>query len=191
MPYLIFIRHSISQPQPKVSAHQWMLSVAGQARCTALADRLRSYAIEQIYASPEPKARLTGALLARHLGAVPMEEHIGLMETRRTTAPYFDNIEDFQAAIQRAMAAPDELLFGEETFTAARERFGEAVRQVLLLHPQQTVALVTHGTVLSLYLAPILHRPSFDLWQLWGMPAYVVLSQEDMQVVELVEEVVE
>jgi hypothetical protein len=48
---------------------------------------------------------------------------------------------------------------------------------------------VSHGTVLSLYLAPILQREPYELWRTWGMPAYVVLSLPDMQVVEWVAEV--
>jgi broad specificity phosphatase PhoE len=186
---LILIRHSISQQQPGISAHQWTLTPEGRARCIALAQHLYPYALAHIYTSAEPKARLTGELVAQFLGGLSCNIEEDLHETKRDTAPYHAEVAQFQAAIREAMAHPDELRYGEETFTAARERFGAAVNRLVALHRGQSIALVSHGTVMALYLAQLAQRDVYDIWQQMGMPAYARLSLPDLQLVELVNEI--
>ena len=61
-----------------------------------------------------------GAIGRRETRCPPSETAPNLGETKRQTVPYFDAIKsDFKNAIRTAMAQPDELLFGEETFTDA------------------------------------------------------------------------
>lgn len=189
MPHLIFVRHSITKQQPEVSSHDWTLTPEGEARCAILAEKLKPYAPAVIVTSEEPKARLTGAITARHLG-LPTETEHGLHEHLRHNEPY-TSAEEFLANIRALLTRPDEQLFGEESGTVARQRFEQAVQNILARHPGQTVAAVTHGTVLSLFLA---HRAQLDpvaYWQSIGMPAYIVLSLPDYRVVERVDAVVE
>lgn len=188
MAYLILIRHSISQQQPGVSAHEWTLTEAGRARCTRLAAELRPYQPAVIVSSEEPKARLTAGLVAHELG-LPTETEFGLHEQKRATAPYSD-AETFRASIQRLLTEPDSLVFGEETGSAARERFVHAVTHILARHPGQTVAAVTHGTVLALYLAQAAGLDPVAYWRSLGMPAYIVLTLPDYRVAARVDEVV-
>lgn len=186
---VILIRHSISQQQPGISAHQWTLTPEGRARCIALAQQLYPYGIARIYTSAEPKARLTGELVAQFLGGLPCSIEEALHETKREHTPYFADVAQFQAAIQDAMAHAYELRFGEETFTDARERFANAVNRLVAAHPGQSIALVSHGTVMSLYLAHIAQRNVYDLWMQMGMPGYARLSLPDLELIELVNEV--
>lgn len=182
---LILIRHSISQPQPGLSAHQWALTDEGRLKCVKLAERLHPYALRQIYSSDEPKAVNTAELLRQNLDLPLVQIDTELCETRRATAPYYDSPQAFQAAIHAAMLQSDQLLYGEETFQNARERFSTALHRIIDQHPDQTVGVVSHGTVLSLFLAPLMKRDVFDLWQAWTMPAFVVLSTPDLNVREL------
>jgi broad specificity phosphatase PhoE len=189
MPHLILIRHSVSQQQPGVSAHEWVLTEDGKTRCDHLAEHLREYPIDQIFSSDEPKAHLTAAIVAEKLGLPPVEIHAGLRETHRATAPYFDSAADFQAAIQAAMLEPDKLLFGEETFAAAKHRFANTIAELIAQHPDKTIAATTHGTMMSLYLAEIAGRAVYDLWQSLKMPAYALLTLPVVRFVKLVESV--
>ncbi len=43
--------------------------------------------------------------------------------------------------------------------------------------------------MLSLYLAPLLEGDPFDLWRRLGLPSYVALDAESMEVIERVERV--
>lgn len=65
---LVLIKHSHPQVEPHVTAAEWHLSEVGQARCALLAERLRSYDIQVLVASPESKAIETAELVGERLG---------------------------------------------------------------------------------------------------------------------------
>ncbi|NJR12490.1 histidine phosphatase family protein [bacterium] len=68
------------------------------------------------------------------------------------------------------------LLFGEETFTAAQTRLDATLHDVMARHPHETIAAVSHGTVMALWLAPLMQQPAEHIWQALGMPAYAVID---------------
>lgn len=177
MTHLILIRHSISQPQPGVSAHQWTLTPDGKARCALLAHHLRHYQITHLATSDEPKAYSTARLLADHLNiAVPLIVDQGFRETCRDTAPYFSSEGEFQAAVRQAMSTPDQVIFGEEAFDDARRRFTAALVRLVNSYRNETLAVITHGTVMSLLLGHISEKSTFEIWRGLGMPAFAVLT---------------
>jgi broad specificity phosphatase PhoE len=183
MPVLILVRHSISRQQPGVSAHEWELTDEGRARCKVLAERLKVYQPEIIITSPEPKAQQTAKILAAELGK-RLEVEADLQEHRRATATYFADIREFEAKVHEMLTKPDELIFGEETGTAAYNRFRRAIESILARHPARNVAAVTHGTVMSLFVAQVAGINPINFWQDLGMPAYVALSLSDFQIIE-------
>ncbi len=185
MSALILVRHAASQPQLETSAHDWQLADSGRDQCRLLADRLRPYNITQIVSSDEPKAVQTGMLIADYLGRLPFTHDADLRETHRKTAPFFTDEATFRQAIAAAMHQPQQLRYGEETFDAARFRFAAAVERLTSTRADETIALVSHGTILSLYLAHCMNVPSFAIWSLLDMPAYAVLSLPNLQVREL------
>lgn len=177
MTHLILVRHSITQPQPGISAHQWALTAEGQARCAALAAQLRLYHITRIASSDEPKAIATAQLLAAHLEiATPLIVEPDFRETLRETAPYFDSEGEFHAAVRAAINNPDEVVFGEESFSAARRRITLALGRVMNAHRNETLVVVTHGTIMSLLLGHVSERDTFEIWRGLGMPAFAVLT---------------
>lgn len=185
MSELILIRHSMSKQQRDVNSQQWTLTEEGNDLCKLLAEQLRSYDISCVYTSEEPKAYLTGKIVADALN-IPCKKAVNLQETCRDSVPYFDVLHDFQEAIRRAMRSPDELLFGEETFTNARKRFASQIDTLIEQHPDQTLAITTHATVLSMYLGHILQRDPVEIWNAMRMPAYAVLSLPEKNLVKLV-----
>lgn len=113
--------------------------------------------------SEEPKARATAAALAAALG-VPHRPMVGLDEQLRYTTPFRTDPAGFQADMRRLVDQPQAVVFGEECADDARTRFGNAVQAVMRANPQDTVAVVTHGTVISLLVA---HAGGLDPWPLW------------------------
>ena len=74
-------------------------------------------------------------------------------------------------------AGLDALVFGNETAVQARERFETAVSHLTQTHPQETIILTSHGTVLTLFISQ--HNPTlnaFQFWQALTMPQAFVLS---------------
>ena len=187
MSHLILIRHSLSHQQPGISAHEWGLTDEGRQRCGTLAAQILSYNVRFVFSSFEPKAIQTAEAVVSALSLPNSQIIDGLEETHRATSPYYKNVGDFQAAVIDAMHHPDKVLFGEEAFGAARERFDETLARLMEKHPDETIAAVSHGTVMSLWLAPLLNRPVEEVWQAMGMPAYAVIDWPDKRVIHFQE----
>ena len=88
--------------------------------------------------------------------------------------------------IELMLRKPDQLVLGEETASAALDRFERAILRVISAHPDQTIAVVSHGTVIAMFLAQHSHQPAFSLWRQMGLPSYAVLGLAEMALTELV-----
>jgi broad specificity phosphatase PhoE len=183
---LIFIRHSAVAKDPNISPHDWPLSEDGRSRTHALIPQITLVSEAtptHIITSQERKASETGQIIADALG-IPCTAAPGLQEHDRTGAPYLPNQADFEAAIMRLFEHPGELVFGNETADQARTRFTQAVHSLLAQYPSDTLAIVSHGTVLTLFLAH--HNPDLDpisFWQQLKLPDLAVVSLPHMNLV--------
>lgn len=180
-PNLILVRHSAVHTNPTLPSHEWTLTEDGRSRCQTLAAQLQSYPLDQFITSHELKAIETGQMLADALG-VPCQAAPGLQEHDRRGVPYFASKIEFETAVTTFFTHPTELVFGAETAVQARERFGTAVQQQLANHPQKNLAIVAHGTVMTLFICQ--HNPQLDplpFWQALTLPCAFVLSLPDYQ----------
>jgi broad specificity phosphatase PhoE len=182
MRYLILIKHSLPEIIPDLPAAQWQLSDEGRRRCVALAEQLRPYQPAAVVASREPKAAETGAIVARQLD-VPFATAEGLHEHDRSNVGWGPS-EDFMAAVAAFFARPSELVMGRETADAARERFAGALERALAAQPRGNLAIVAHGTVITLLVAA--HNPvePFSFWESLELPSFVVLALPGMTLVD-------
>jgi broad specificity phosphatase PhoE len=184
---IILVRHAQSQVDRERPVSQWGLTEAGRQRCTPLADRLAGYGPNLIVTSLEPKALQTGAIVAARLG-LPCETAAGLHEHLRDQVGWLE-----QPAFEQAVAAfferPGELVFGEETASQVRERFESAVRSMLAAHPGKTIAVVAHGTVITLLAARYAAVEPLPFWKRLHMPAIVVMSLPELELLEVIESV--
>ncbi len=73
-------------------------------------------------------------------------------------------------------------MLGHETAAQAGDRFTRAIDAVLAAYPDDTVAVVAHGAVLSLYLAQVVGIDPYPFWQRLGLPAFVVLARPTLAV---------
>jgi len=181
---LVLIRHSMPNIVPGVPAHQWRLSKEGRERCKTLASRLAPWQPGIVVASLEPKAIETGRLVAKQVN-IPFETAAGLHEHERTGAT-FTTPERFQAQVAAFFQEPDQLVFGSETADHARRRFYKAVTTVLAAHPLDTVAIVAHGTVITLFVSQVASMDPFPFWRRLGLPALAVLEREKTQCADAV-----
>jgi broad specificity phosphatase PhoE len=182
---LILIRHSLPEIVPSVPASQWRLSDDGRRRCERLAERLAAYEPCVIVTSLEPKAIETGQIVARILG-IPVETAPDLHEHERPNVEPFGTRQEFEARVSRLFEHPAELVFGAETADQAHQRFASAIHDVLATARRGNLAIVTHGTVLTLFVARAAGLDPIPFWKRLGLPAFVVLSLPDLspQVVE-------
>ena len=69
------------------------------------------------------------------------------------------------------------------------ERFERAVLAVLGRHPAKNVAIVSHGTVMALFVSRRAGVAPLPLWRGLGMPAVIVMTLPQLDLVEVVERV--
>ncbi|MBX3082005.1 MAG: histidine phosphatase family protein [Anaerolineae bacterium] len=185
MTSLILVRHAETQRVAGVNAHDWQLTEAARERCLILAQRLSAFDVGAVVSSPEAKAIQTARPIAERCG-VEIEMLAGLREHDRRNVPYVGDDADFKATIRRVFEQPSQLIYGNETADQAHQRFAEAVRQALAAHPERDLVLVTHATVLTLYISRLATLDPFDFWARLGMPAYIVIDRTDWNIREMV-----
>ena len=185
MPELILVKHSLPEIIPTLPASQWGLSEAGRLKCRALADSLAAHHPDIVVASSEPKAAETGQIIAGLLGK-PLTMAQELREHDRGNVGFLA-AEHFEAAIARFFENPQSLVLGRETADQAHQRFAAAIEAIIVRYPTATVAVVTHGTVIALFVARATGLDPFPFWKRLDTPAFVVLSLPDRKVLMVVE----
>jgi broad specificity phosphatase PhoE len=153
---------------PSVPSEEWRLSEEGRALCEGLAGQVGVYKPQRLLSSPEPKALETAELIAPVLG-LDVEVVDDLRETARRTVGWLER-DVFQERIRKLFAKADQVVFGEESASAALARFSRAVERI-----EEPAAFVTHGTVMSLYLAGSDPDGGFAFWKTLGLPDVVLL----------------
>jgi broad specificity phosphatase PhoE len=171
---LILIRHSISNLDPDLSPHQWGLTDEGRMCCIPLAKQLQIHEPEIVITSIEPKAIQTGEIVAQELG-ISCWTADGLHEHEREQSNILGQ-EEWEKQIANLFASPDTLIFGKETANQALVRFAGAVESILSTYPHKKIAVVTHGTVMSLFYSQITGRDAFKFWRELESPAFYVAS---------------
>ena len=181
MANLILVKHSLPEIIPGLPARQWHLSEVGRALCKPLADKIYSYSPEVVVSSIEPKAQETTQLVANQLG-LAFQTVEGLHEHERNNVQGLGKAQ-FELAVADFFKYPQQLVMGEETANQAHERFAAAITSLLENYVGKTIAVVAHGTVITLLVARRLGIEPFPFWQQLGLPALVVLSLPEMKLV--------
>lgn len=168
-------------------ANQWHLSQAGRNRCKPLAVKVAYYSPDVIVASVEPKAAETAQIVAAHLNRT---YHIveGLHEHDRSNLDWVDK-QQFEAQVAEFFKHPQALVMGKETANQAHERFARTITSLIERYPYTNIAVVAHGTVITLFVARAVGLEPFLLWQRLGLPSFVVLSLPGLELTTVVESV--
>jgi len=181
---LLLIKHAAPLVDPTKPSEHWHLSDKGKESCTALADALKPHDPAIIVASEEPKARETATEIASRL-SVPTKPAKNLHEHDRSNVPHMRSGE-FISHMELFFRKPTENVLGKETANQATTRIDDAISSVLEQHSTGNVAIVTHGTVLALFLARHTDRNPFDLWRQMQLPSYAILALPDLNLLDLI-----
>ena len=182
---LILIKHASPQVQADLPPEQWPLSEEGRAKCVLLAKQVAEFAPVAVVTSEELKAAETGKIVAGLLG-VPFDTSPDLHEHDRSNVPQMRTPE-YISTMELLFRRPNELVLGKETAVAALSRFRSALDEVLLEHPEGSVAVVSHGTVIALLLEALDRtRKGYEIWRAMKLPSFAVLSLPDLGVERLV-----
>ena len=132
------------------------LDEIGMQQAHTLGEFLRSETLHAIYTSPLVRARATAEAIARYhtapliLDARLMERHLGEW-TGLTGDEAKERYPEWLGRSWRSLGAP-----GGESQAALTARVQAALTDILAAHPDETVAVVSHGGTLSSYLIHVL-----------------------------------
>ena len=180
---LLLVRHSVPLVSDDVDYRPWPLSDEGKLLTARAADYLAGFKPVRLVASDERKAVQTARIIAKRVG-VRVELEPGLREHDRIGVPW-QRSEQRTRELQDFFANPTERVFGNETAVGTLDRFDAALRQSReeLTGP---VVIVTHGTVMSLYLARLTGQDAMDIWSKLGIPSVAVVNEAVPSLVSLV-----
>ena len=181
---LVLIRHSAVLVEPEVAAARWRLSENGRFLSHQLADQLRPYAPTRFITSDEAKAVETGQIMAAQLG-LPCTVEADLHEHNRAGLPFFEDKDAWKTAVSHFFAQPDQPVLGEETAVQARQRLEQAIARLQQQYPDDRLALVSHGRILTAFIS--YYNTAVDpssFWQRLTLPCAFILDAANYQLQE-------
>jgi broad specificity phosphatase PhoE len=182
MSKLYLIKHARPDIHPLVPANQWHLSESGRQDCSLIIEQLYDQDIKKIFSSSEPKAIDTAEIIGSRL-SLKVEERPGLHEHDRSNVPFFKSKIEFEDQVKLFFNNPAALVMGRETVLQAFLRFKQAVEQILTDNGNQKIAIVSHGTVITLFVTYYNRIEPFHFWQSLALPSVTVLQLPDFRLV--------
>lgn len=174
MAHLYLVTHAHTQLDPAVNAARWQLSPTGQAQAVALAELPFWAKVDRILISSEAKTYLTVApVLARR--TIPVAADSRFDEVQRAGW-----VEDYADRVQAFFASPEQAVGGWEAAAHALRRFMAGLQTHLRPDADRSVALISHGLVLSLYRAHLLGLPAAD-FAAWRQLGFAAVARVDLR----------
>lgn len=183
MSMLVLIRHSVTKIDRNTPSRDWPLTPAGLDLCVPLAEKLSDYGIDTLITSTETKAIETGKVVSAVLN-VPVQSAAGLHEHERSGTGFIEKAEDFDSLVARFFTEASELVWGNETADEAYARFSQSVESIVSSHSGANVGIVSHGTVMSLFVSHVCGLDPFAFWNRLQLPSFIVLSYPKYSILE-------
>lgn len=166
MSRLCLVRHTTPVVDPGRPAEEWEVDEEGRQQAEALVEQIAAASPTVIASSPERKAVVTAEIIAQGLG---LELRIApdLREQGLEPIPWFEDRELFEAKVREHFQRSEAVVLGNESSRAAARRFNAVVRT---FGPEEVPVLVSHGRIISAWLASQIALDAFEIWQNLRMP---------------------
>ena len=163
MPGTFFIRHAHATVSSRLPPAAWPLSEAGKAASIEMGRNLAVDALKiRLFSSTEVKAIQP----AEHLGLGPVQTDERLGEVSK---PWYDSGQEHDDDVAHYLNGSN--LAGWEPRAKVVERFDQALDDIGLGDKNAAIVIVTHGTVLALWLHEQGLTPdATKLWNSLEMP---------------------
>jgi 2,3-bisphosphoglycerate-dependent phosphoglycerate mutase len=179
---VVLIRHAQIRVDPESSSDAWQLSPEGELAAERLTIHPSVRGVACIYTSPEPKAVATAQAIA---GGREVRVCAGLRELDRGALGWIGSPEEYRETVRQILRNPDESVRGCESAARALRRVLQAIALIRSDHEEESVAVVSHGIVLTLYLSSVLERdPDIALWESIDFPDVAVVDLDGPRVIQ-------
>jgi broad specificity phosphatase PhoE len=137
-----------------------------------LGEYLRDRHVDRIISSAEVKAIQTADTVAKAAGLEHQVSEPKLNEHNRDgEKPLSSN--DRRNIIIESLRNPQELVYGTESINTALERFQTGIKRHVGKSSIETVAVVSHGTVISAFVEDELGIDAVETWNNFGLPGLI------------------
>lgn len=181
---LILVKHAQPILDPAVPPKYWQLSPDGENQAARLARVLAPFMPFTLASSSEAKARRTAEIAGKALG---LQVHTveGLHEFDRPALPIMSAAEH-ERLNTAIFDDPSRVMIGSESGAQALARFTAGVHTALdTAAGSRTLVAVSHGTVISLFVAAHNAIDSRALWKRLQCPSFVVLALPGFRLVRV------
>jgi broad specificity phosphatase PhoE len=182
MPYLYLVRHPRTHVDPSRNPHDWGLSEQGQIQVNALLDATFWQGVSAVYASTQNKASEPARVIGTRY-KIPVTALAALSEVQRGTENFI-SASEFDQQLSRFFSSPNVSVAGWERATDALHRFDSTVENIRLSHKGKSFAVISHGTILSLYYSKLMGKsPMIDVWRTIGFAAVATVDLTTNQLI--------
>lgn len=172
---IILVRHGKPLIDPDRPAAAWLFDRDAAGEVEQLGRLISTFDADVVITSAEQKAIATGEVIARQLGvAAHADERLG--EQGAGTVPWIEAPVEFRAAVERHFREPGRRVLGDEASMEAATRFARAVDTVRTRG--RLPVIVTHGRVMSAYVAQVTETDAWTFWSDLRMPDAFLLDLE-------------
>ena len=173
MAKLLVIRHAAVHVDYAVPPARWELSELGRRQAQDLASNAPWQGIVRIYHSAELKAAATAEIISHQTG-IPTACARDLGEL---AMPVILSRDEYLRRLERYFAGADDEEF--EPWTAATRRIVQGVQDIVAGCPGQSVAIVSHGRILTVFFSYLLRRRlTLADWQSIALPDWSVVDTQ-------------
>jgi broad specificity phosphatase PhoE len=160
----IFLRHAETLKDPNTHPKDWLLTPDALQIVNKYIEEGKFANVTKIYSSTEPKAVATGKPISAKLEA-EINELENFVEVKREKKFLTD--EEFLAQKKKEVENLGTVENGVESGGDALNRFEEGIDKLESEFNGETILVISHGTVMSIYFAKLLNElPNvFDRWQ--------------------------
>ncbi len=174
---IIFLRHADTQKNPDINASKWNISELGKSQSLEISSNPDFENIDLIFVSDEIKTHQTVEPLAVKLN-LKLNIESSFREVVR--GDKFLTKEEFELEKEKQLTDLDYPAFGGETGNDAYKRFDKKLNEILLENPNKTILIVSHGTILNIYLAKKLNKLGdiVSRWKNTGFCSYAIIVND-------------
>lgn len=162
MTTIYLIRHGQAEGNLYRRCHSWhngLLTLKGREQVAALEKRFEGVHFDAVYSSDLYRAMSTAGAIYRPRG-LPLRVDTNLREIGAgiwEDMPWGQLLHDDRESLTPFLnCAPSWQVEGSETFPQVRDRMDRAIRRIAAAHPDQTVAVVSHGCAIRMALSAFL-----------------------------------